>query len=404
MPRTRIATVISLAAAVMLLAAGVVVAQGEEAPLGTPKPVEVPDLTMSIVRNELTDRSINQVVEEAATDAFTVIGGELDGKKSHLGSVLRSTPDGVVRAALDAAEAGDILVLMSGGDSQAAANFVGTREYSDSTTFLDIDQPAPCVTLDGRADPTGACEGLSAGALPNYMAVDFDTDQAAYLAGVVAASASREDTLGIVSGTEDCEDCNRTLAGFVEGARSVKPDIEIRLAYLSDEGGAPAFAERSSAATFTQAFIDVYQPDVVLAAAGDASYGIVQAACDAGILAVGTDVDVSKAYPELAGCVLGSITKDIERAVRESIYDYANGTMSREWRLGLADAGVAFTDEWRKVAGIPVGLEDSYATTQQAIIDGQVETCPGDCGSPLDPADLASGSPYEPAASAAPAG
>jgi basic membrane lipoprotein Med (substrate-binding protein (PBP1-ABC) superfamily) len=225
------------------------------------------------------------------------------------------------------------------------------------------------------------------------MAVDADSDQAAYLAGLVAASASREDRLGVISGTAGCADCNRTLAGFVEGARSVKPDIEIHLAYLSDEGGASAFGDRSSAATFTKAFVDVYQPDFVLALAGDASYGVIQAACDAGILAVGTDVDVANAYPELAGCVLGSITKDIEYAVREAIFAYANGAMSPEWRLGLADGHVALTDEWTRVPGLPVDLAKRYAEAEQDVITGRVETCPGDCGSPLAPASLATGSP-----------
>ena len=64
MPRTRIVTVISLAAALVLLAAGVVVAQDEEEPLGTPPPVKVPDLVMTIVRNELSDRSLNEIVAD----------------------------------------------------------------------------------------------------------------------------------------------------------------------------------------------------------------------------------------------------------------------------------------------------------------------------------------------------
>ncbi len=390
MPRTRIVTVISLAAALVLLGASMVLAQDEEEPLGTPPPVKLPDLVMTIVQNELTDRSLNEVAAEVAADAFSVIR-ENDDKKSELKSELRASSDGVVRAAIDAAGRGDDLVIMSGGDSQSAVGFA--PEYGE-TTFLDIDQPLPCVTMDGRPDPTGVCEGSAAGGITfNYMAVDFDTDAAAYLAGLVAASASREDTIGIVSGTADCEDCNRTLAGFVEGARSVKPDIEIRLAYLSDEGGAAAFGDRSSAATFTKAFVDVYQPDVVLALAGDASYGVIQAACDAGVLAVGTDVDVSNAYPELASCVLGSITKDIAHAVREAIYAYANGTMSPEWRLGLADGHVALTDEWTRVPGLPVDLAERYAAAEQDVIAGQVETCPGDCGAPIDPASLANGSP-----------
>jgi basic membrane lipoprotein Med (substrate-binding protein (PBP1-ABC) superfamily) len=389
MPRITIATVTSLAVVAVLLSGAVVVAQDEEVPLATLPPAEIPGVTMTIVRNELTEPAINETVERAGTFAFTEVGGKRNG----LTSELRSGANGVVRAAFDAAERGDLVVLISGGDSQAT---VSVARDAPETSFLDIDQPLPCVTADGRADPTSTCEGGAESIPSNYMAVDFDTDEAAYLAGVVAASASREDTLGVISSTADCEDCNRTLAGFLEGARSVKPDIEVRLAYLSDGDAEAVVRDAAAARTFTSAFIDVYEPDVVLALVGSASRGVVEAACEAGVLAIGSDIDVSNAYPDLAACVLASITKDIEYAVREAVFARANeGDLRPEWRLGLADGHVGVTEEWRRVPGLPVDLADRYAATEQEVITGQVETCPDDCGAPIDASRLTTGSPAE---------
>ena len=174
----------------------------------------------------------------------------------------------------------------------------------------------------------------------------------------------------------------------MQGARSVKPDIDVELAYLADEGEEVAFGDPVSAKTFAEAFIDVYQPDVILPLAGSGSRGIIEAACEAGILAVGTDIDVAATHPELAECIVTSVTKDYEHAVRESIFSWANGALTPEWRLGLADGHVGVTDEWTRLPGLPVDLAERYAQAEQAVITGQVETCPGDCGAPVDLAGL----------------
>jgi basic membrane protein A len=259
-----------------------------------------------------------------------------------------------------------------------------------NTTFLDIDQPLPCVTEDGRADPSGTCDGGTSAIPSNYTAVSFAVDEGAYLAGVIAAAASRDDSLGIISGTAACRECNRYIDGFVEGARSVKPEITVQLAYLADIGGEAAFGDVTSAKTFAKAFIDVYEPDVVLPLTGSGSRGVIEAACEAGIFAVGTDIDVSTVHPELAECVLTSVAKDIEFAVRESIFAFANRALTQEWLLGLDEGHVAVTDEWTRLPGLPVDLSERYALAEQAILTGQVETCPTACA--------ASTSPDEPAA------
>jgi basic membrane lipoprotein Med (substrate-binding protein (PBP1-ABC) superfamily) len=391
---TPIAYLMSLAAALTLLSGSAVSAQLDE-PIATAPPPQYEDLSMAIIENDLTQPAINAAVTETAAFAFTEVGGKTDDKKADdkkaaLQSVSLPSAEEVVLAARDAGEKGYDLVVISGGDSQGTVGFA--TAYPE-TTFFDIDQPLPCVTADGRADPSGTCEG-GTGALPfNYVAVDFDTDEAAYLAGVIAASASRDDTLGIISGTADCPDCNRTIEGFVLGARSVKPDIDVQLAYLADEGEEVAFGDPVSAKTFAEAFIDVYRPDVILPLAGSGSRGIIEAACEAGILAVGADIDVAANHPELGECIVTSITKDYEYAVRESVFTWANGALTPEWRLGLADGHVGVTDEWTGLPGLPVDLAERYAQAEQAVITGQVETCPGDCGEPVDLAGLRAGAP-----------
>jgi basic membrane lipoprotein Med (substrate-binding protein (PBP1-ABC) superfamily) len=374
-----IVNVMSVAAALLLVTGGAAWAQLDE-PIATAPPPQFEDLTMALIQSDVTEAGINAEVADSAAFAFSEVGGVVTGKKSALDSVTLPDSDDVVLAARDAGEKGYSLVVLGGGNGQGTVGFA--RAYPESI-FLDIDQPAPCVTENGQPDPSGTCAG-GVTALPfNYSAIDFDTDQAAYLAGVVAAAASRDDILGIISGTADCADCNRTIDGFVRGAASVKPEIEIRQAYLSDEGGSVAFDDPTSARTFARAFIDVYEPDVVLPLVGSGSRGVIEAACEAGILAVGTDIDVSGVYPDLAECILTSITKDYEYAVREAVFSWANGELPQEWRLGLADGHVGVTDEWTRLPGLPVDLAERFSEAERAVITGQVDTCGADCGAPV---------------------
>jgi basic membrane protein A len=369
-------------------------------PIATPPPNQFPGITTAIIRSELTPAGINERVEAAARFAHREIGGRDDDgdRRPSFTSVTRPTSSEVLLAARDLAEEGSNLIVISGGDGQGTIGFAAAYPQ---TSFIDIDQPLPCVTNDGRSDPSGTCSG-GASAIPfNYRSVDFEVDQGAYLAGIIAAAASRDDSLAIISGTPDCAECNLYADGFTLGAKSLKPEVVVRTAYLADEGEQIGFGDPTAAKTFAKAFIDVFQPDVVLPLAGRGSRGIVEAACEAGIFAVGTDYDVASEHPELAECILTSITKDMEFAVREAMFSFANGSLGPEWRMGLADGGVRMTDEWTRVPGLPVDLNERYTQAEQAILTGQVATCSVACTARAQ--TIEPGEPTEPEPPAEPA-
>jgi basic membrane lipoprotein Med (substrate-binding protein (PBP1-ABC) superfamily) len=394
MRASRTVRAFSFAALVALLGTGGVAAQ-VDGPVSTPPPQERPDVRTALLRSALTDPTVDAMIEDAARFAHREIGGSVTGRSGAFRSELLPTRADLIRRSRDLAEASSDseepidLMLVSGGDSTATSAFANAYQ---GTLFVEIDQPIPCLTMDGARDPEGACEGGLGAVPPNLINVTFDTDQAAYLAGIVAASASRNDRLGVISGTPACASCNRTINGFVRGAQSVNPDIGIEIAYLADtdnyaaEGGeTAAFGDSAAARTFARAFIDVYQPDIVLPVAGAASRGIIEAVCDTGErLAIGTDFDVAAAYPDLAECILASITKDWGYAVREPIFAWANDDLTPEWRLGLDDGRVALTDEWTRRPGLPGGLVERYLQAEGAILTNQIQTCPGACDAPVD--------------------
>jgi basic membrane lipoprotein Med (substrate-binding protein (PBP1-ABC) superfamily) len=371
------------AAALTLLVPSAVFAQQFE-PGATPRPRLLEGVKTAVITSALTDPVVNEVIDTTARFAHKELGGIASNRKKN-GFFPSSQPTGqdVVRTTLDFAKAEEVnVIVITGGDSQSTVSIA--RNFPQ-TVYLDIAQPQPCIDSDGRSDPSGTCEGSTFAIPSNYMAVNFEVEDAAYLAGVIAASASRSDRLGIISGLADCEECNRYIQGFILGAQGVKPDIDIEMAFLADDDEAEAFGDPTTAKTFAKAFIDVHQPDVLLPIARGASRGMIEAACEAGILAVGTDIDVSVVHPDLAECVLASITKDMEYAVRESVFRFANSDLQPTWDLGLEDGYVDLTDEWTRLPTMPVDATERYADAREAIIIDQIDACPSTCGAPFGP-------------------
>ncbi len=378
MRRTPLARIIIASAALTLLGSSVVSAQ-----YGITPPRQVPGVETVVVTSALDDAATNQRIEDFALAYHTDLGGKNTEKKNNGWFPVGPMPDtdGVVQAVLDmAAEAKGDVIVISGGDGQSNA---GIARSFGNTTFIDLGQSQPCLTSEGQPDPSGTCEGAEDSIPFNYVAVDFAVEDGAYLSGVLAASASRNDRLGIISGFRDCAECNRYIGGFLEGARSVDPEIEVELAYLADDE-VSGFSDPVAAKTFTKAFIDVFDPDVILPVGRGATIGMVEAACEAGKLAIGTGTDVTAAHPDL-DCVLASVTKDVERALDEALYGFAMGNSQRVTLYGLVENVVAVTDEWTRSRSttLPVDTAERYRNAEAAILTGQVKTCPDDCGAPL---------------------
>jgi len=378
MRRNSIARIIIGAAALTLLASSMVAAQ---APTPPPDPFGA-TLRTTVITNALDHAPTNELIEQTAHD-FHVdeLGGKANSSKKNgwFPVVPQPSTDGVTESVLDASQRKNHLIIISGGDGQVDVGIAGNFQ---STVFVDLGQQRPCVTESGQADPSGTCDGGVAGIPLNYSAVDFAVEDGAYLTGVLGAAASHDGRLGIISGTAECNRCNRYIQGFVTGARSVDPDIDIELAYLADDEVA-GFGDPVSAKTFTEAFIDVYQPDVLLPVGRGATTGMIEAACESGdVLVVGTDIDVSAAHPDLAECLLTSVTTDIATAVRESMHAFANGLMPPEVVYDLVNDRVAVTDEWKKRT-LPVDTRERYKDAETGILTGQIDTCPLDCGAPF---------------------
>lgn len=68
---------------------------------------------------------------------------------------------------------------------------------------------------------------------PNVASITFAEHEGSFLAGVAAAEQTKTDKLGFVGGM-DSDLINKFEVGFVAGAKSVNPDIEVDIQYVGD--------------------------------------------------------------------------------------------------------------------------------------------------------------------------
>jgi basic membrane protein A len=242
--------------------------------------------------------------------------------------------------------------------------------------FIGVDQSA-CVDETGKVDATFACKGDAKTLLPNYKPFVFKEDQAGYLAGIIAASASKSGTIGAIGGTTLCAACVRYIQGYELGAKSVNPNIVVKSAYVTHDFSNAAFGDPAGGKSFAQNFIQTVKPDVLFAVAGATGNGALDAACAAGIYAVGVDVDQYQSYPNADKCIITSAEKKLVSAVSQEIQAIANGT-------AVPDVYDATNDGIGASPVTNVTLPDVQAKLDAAIAAmkaGTLETCPKtDCG------------------------
>ena len=231
-------------------------------------------------------------------------------------------------------------------------------------SFIGLDQGI-CVDAEGAPDPTFACAGNAADLLPNYQGLTFAEQQAGYLAGIVAATISESGVIGAVGGIESVPPVKAYIAGYENGAKSVNPDIEVLVSYVSDDI-TTAFNDPTTGASLAEQMIG-QDADVIFQVAGLSGQGALEASCDADIYGIGVDTDQALALPNLT-CIVTSAEKKLVDAVKEAIERVADdsavgGTL-------LLDAA----SDPPKVGVSPFhGHEDLLTDDLQGLLDAATE-------------------------------
>ncbi|HET7686121.1 MAG TPA: BMP family ABC transporter substrate-binding protein [Candidatus Limnocylindria bacterium] len=212
-------------------------------------------------------------------------------------------------------------IIVTYGFALGNATAIAAKENPE-VSFIGLDQSV-CVDANGDPDPTFACAGNAEELLPNYQGLIFAEQQAGYLAGIVAATISETGVIGAVGGIESVPPVKAYIAGYENGAKSVNPDIEVLVSYVSEDITV-AFNDPTTGAALAEQMIG-QDADVIFQVAGLSGQGALEAACDADIYGIGVDTDQALALPNLT-CIVTSAEKKLVDAVSEAIQRVADGT------------------------------------------------------------------------------
>ncbi len=214
---------------------------------------------------------------------------------------------------------------------------------------------------------------------PNLRQYVFKEHEGSYLVGIAAALASRTGKVGFVGGM-DIPLIRKFQCGYVQGAKAANADIEVLQAMT---GTTPAaWNDPTKAAELAQGQID-RGADVVYHAAGRSGIGVIQAAADAGKLAIGVDSNQNGLAP---GSVLTSMLKRVDVATYETLKDGLAGEFTAGVRsLGLAEDGVGWAQDEHNAGLLTDALKAAVETARADIVAGRIvvhdymsdSNCPG---------------------------
>jgi basic membrane protein A and related proteins len=260
---------------------------------------------------QLNDKSFNQNSWEGAQDGATKVGGTANSAVSAVSADIARN----IQSFVD--QDYDIIVTVG---FAAGEDTIKASKANPEIKFIGVDQNFICITEAGDPDPTFACPGDAATLLPNYQGIGWKEEQPGWLAGIVAASISETGVIGAVGGTWSVPAVPNYIVGYANGAKSINPDVEVIAQYVSPNPDAAAFADQAGGKAFAQQMLAANSEiDVMFQVAGLTGNGVLQAACEASIWAIGVDVDQHESFPDAAACTVVSAEKKLKKNVSDAI-------------------------------------------------------------------------------------
>ena len=336
------------------------------------------DLKIGVVTDigPVHDLGVNESVSVGAADGAQAIGAASPPVVSPMSP---SEYEPLVQSFVD--QQYDVVVAAGSALQDATRKLA---EANPETWFIGVDHH-PCLDGTGEGEQTLAecTEDLRAKA-PRYVSIEYAEDQAGYLAGLIAASASRSGIIGAIGDDPLCASCVRYVQGYDLGARSVDPNIVIKVGWLSDPVTGADPDEPTAGKIFTDHFIGQNPGiDVIFQVAGGRGDGIIDAACAAGVNVIGSEVDQLRSHPSLKDCILTSAEKRFAKSVADAIVSIDRGTAEGgPATFGAANEGIGLAPFYAAASDVPVDMQSRIDAATTRIANGAVRTCPPppDCG------------------------
>ena len=242
------------------------------------------------------------------------------------------------------------------------------------------DQQFAIVDYDYSTDA-----GDSADEFDNVRELTFSTDQAAFLAGYVAAATTESGTVGTYGGI-NIPTVTIFMNGFAAGIDyfNEQEDGNVELAgWDADEQDGlftGDFEDQGKGRDTTQQLIDE-GADIIMPVAGPVGQGSIEAIRAGGgdEKLIWVDTDGCTSVPDDCDLFLTSVMKNMDVAVHDTVVAAAQDNFEGGAYVGTLEndgVGIAPFNEFEDQ--VPQDLQDTLDDLRQQIIDGEIDTNPAD--------------------------
>jgi len=218
----------------------------------------------------------------------------------------------------------------------------------------------------------------------NVRELTFSTDQAAFLAGYVAASQTKTGKVGTYGGI-NIPTVTIFMKGFEAGIDLYNKDngTDVKLIGWStakDDGLFTGdFDDQAKGRSTTEQLLDE-GADIVMPVAGPVGLGTVEAvkAAKGKAKIVWVDTDGCVSVPDSCDLFLTSVMKNMDVAVHDTTVAASKGKFEGGLYVGTLDNdGVAMAPLHEFEDKVPKKVQDTVADLKQKINDADIETMPG---------------------------
>jgi basic membrane protein A len=202
---------------------------------------------------------------------------------------------------------------------------------------------------------------------PNVASLVFREHEGSFLVGAIAGMTTSTGKVGFIGGM-DIPLIHKFEVGYAEGVKYVRPDAEVLVAYAGS--GPQAFHDPVKGKSLALSQFD-RGADIIFQAAGSTGNGVIDAAKERGLFAIGVDANQNYMAP---GHVLTSMLKRVDISVFEIIKDVVEGRFrGGEHLYGLEVDGVGYALDEHNKDLITDDVIERVAAIKQDIVEGRIE-------------------------------
>ena len=215
--------------------------------------------------------------------------------------------------------------------------------------------------------------------LKNGKPLLFNTQEAAFLAGYVAAGMTKTGKVATFGGMQ-LPSVTIFMDGFADGVALYNKDNSKSVQVLgwdkaSQKGSFTGdFDNQANGQNLGKGFID-QGADIIMPVAGPVGLGAAAAAKAAGnVKIIGVDADWYNTAPDYKSIVLTSVIKEIGQSVYDTVKQSVAGSYTADPYVGtLKNSGIDIAPFHDFDSQVPAALKTKVADLKKAIIDGSLK-------------------------------